>query len=99
MKNIGENMSKENHPILSSGQTSFTDKITVALRADDMILIQFLSELPGMWAENSRTMIRIDTARSLVEVLAKVTNHYPAKPEIEPPPPAKSKRKVATKQK
>lgn len=74
--------------IPSTLPTAFADQIHIAVRADDMVLVQFFTDLPGVLAEDFRVMLKTDTAKNMLEGLATALNHYPEK-KTEQKAPAK----------
>lgn len=83
---------KENNikKIPSTLPTAFIDQIHIAVRADDMVLVQFFTDLPGLLAEDFRAMMKTDTAKNMIEGLAAALNYYPEK-KREQKAPAKRK--------
>lgn len=69
--------------ILSQSSTTCADVIHMARRKDLTVLLQFVTTLdnPDVMIENSRVIVTENTARSLVDKLAEILNHYPEKPK------------------
>lgn len=65
---------------LSPAATSFSDIIHMVVRKDHNVLLQFISVLPeGKGIENHRTVINNQTAKSLIDQLSGLLDHYPQK--------------------
>jgi hypothetical protein len=88
--------------IKPSGNTiSFSDRFHIATRSDGLLYIQFLCETPASLNENFSTMIPKESVQTLIDVLAKATDHYPVKPVEKEPKPSiesdKTEKKVKNK--
>ena len=66
--------------IPSNTPTSFTDRVIVAQETDGLILMRFISHIPNLIIENHRTIIKPNIVINLINILCRITGHYPSKP-------------------
>lgn len=59
----------------------FADVTRVSKRSDGMILMQFAASTPGEINEQARLIFPAHAGRGLIDVLCKVFNYYPGKPD------------------
>lgn len=64
----------------------FVDTFKVAVRSDDIVLMNFYSQLPeGIAQEQARLVTTSKGAAKFIELLCKLTGYYPDKaPEVKP---------------
>ena len=61
----------------------FVDVTRVSKRSDGMLLMQFAASNPGEFNEQARLIFPAHAARALVDLLCKVFDYYPVKPDKE----------------
>ena len=68
--------------------TRFVDNLNIGIRADDMVLLRFLSHMPEGLHEEARLMTGKAHLKRFIESMCGVLDYYPKKPKV-----ASSKRK------
>jgi hypothetical protein len=59
----------------------FADVTRVSKRSDGMMLMQFAASNPGEFNEQARLIFPVSAARALIDLLCKVFDYYPPKPD------------------
>lgn len=62
----------------------FADVTRVSKRSDGMMLMQFAASNPGEFNEQARLIFPAPAARALIDLLCKVFDYYPPKPDDMP---------------
>lgn len=77
----------------TSAPTAFSDGVNIASRSGDtLVLLQFVSYLPGHEIENFRTMMTADGVKGFMDGLAEMLDYYPEKQSAAPK--AKKQKKI-----
>jgi hypothetical protein len=59
----------------------FADVTRVSKRSDGMMVMQFAASNPGEFNEQARLIFPTHAARALIDLLCKVFDYYPPKPD------------------
>ena len=65
--------------------TLFVDSVDVAARTDGSVLVRLSSSLPEARQELARCLMNGSTVKAVIDILCRVTNHYPTPPARTPP--------------
>jgi len=58
--------------------TVFADKLQVLGRADGLVVLRWIQDLPEFSSEVSRVIVTQEHLRRIIDLLCKNTGHYPA---------------------
>jgi hypothetical protein len=76
--------SKDESPVFKANNALpllFADVTRVSKRSDGMLLLQFAASNPGEFNEQARLIFPAQAARALIDLLCKVFDYYPVKPD------------------